>query len=124
LLAVLPWMWTRYVPPKRRLVFTGLCGVNLRTNNSSLPLLSEPHIQTYTYKFFGGSTAFCWALAAFSWSYTQAEGLCERGISPSQSFYLNTGQHKHSIHTYTHQTSMPWVGTRSQRPSEPREFML
>jgi hypothetical protein len=36
--------------------------------------------------FMNGSTALCWALAAFSvsYSYTQSVGLLGRGISPSQ----------------------------------------
>jgi hypothetical protein len=34
-----------------------------------------------------------------------------RVISLSQGLYLNTGQHKHRINTYTYQTSMPCVGT-------------
>jgi hypothetical protein len=44
-----------------------------------------------------GFTALCWALAAFSvsWSYTQSVGLLGRGISPSQG---------------STQTSMPWAG--------------
>jgi hypothetical protein len=37
-------------------------------------------------------------------------GLLGRVISSSQGLYLNTGQHKHRINTYTHQTSMPCVG--------------
>jgi hypothetical protein len=37
-------------------------------------------------------------------------GLLGRVISSSQGFYLNTGQHKHRINTYTHQTSMHCVG--------------
>jgi hypothetical protein len=36
------------------------------------------------------------------WIYTQSVGLLGLVISPSQGFYLNTGQHKHRItHTYT-----------------------
>jgi hypothetical protein len=34
-------------------------------------------------------------------------------ISPSQCLYLNTGQHKYRINTYTHQTSIPCVGFES-----------
>jgi hypothetical protein len=29
--------------------------------------------------------------------YTESVGLLGRGISPSQGFYLHTGQHKHRI---------------------------
>jgi hypothetical protein len=42
--------------------------------------------------------------------FTQTVRLLGRGISPSQGLNLNTGQHKHRINAYTHQTSMPWVG--------------
>jgi hypothetical protein len=33
--------------------------------------------------------------------YSQLVGLLGRVISPSQGRYLNTGQHKHRINTYT-----------------------
>jgi hypothetical protein len=58
--------------------------------------------------------------------FSQMVGLPRRVISLSQGRYLNTGQHKHRINAYTHQTSIPWVGfeTRSQHPSERREFIL
>jgi hypothetical protein len=39
--------------------------------------------------------------------FSQAAKLTGRVISPSQSRYLNTGQQKHRINSYTHQTSMP-----------------
>jgi hypothetical protein len=42
--------------------------------------------------------------------FAQTVGLLVRVISPPQGRYLNTGQHKHRINTYTHQTSMSWVG--------------
>jgi hypothetical protein len=42
--------------------------------------------------------------------FTQTVGLLRRVISPLQGRYLNTGQHKHRINAYTHQTTMPWVG--------------
>jgi hypothetical protein len=56
-----------------------------------------------------GSTALCWALAAFSvsLSFTQNVRLPERGISPSQGRYLHTGQHKQNKRT---QISMLQVG--------------
>jgi hypothetical protein len=43
-----------------------------------------------------GSAALCWALSAFSvsWSFTQSVGLLGRGNSPSQGRYLHTEQHK------------------------------
>jgi hypothetical protein len=49
-----------------------------------------------------GSTALYWALATFSvsWSCTQSVELLGRGISPSQSPYLHTEQHKNRINAY------------------------
>jgi hypothetical protein len=49
-----------------------------------------------------GSTALCWALAAFavSWSFTQSVGLLGQEISPSQGRYLHTGQHEHRINAH------------------------
>jgi hypothetical protein len=49
--------------------------------------------------YYYGSTVLCWALAAFSvsWSYTQSVGLLGRGISPSQGLYLHTEQKKYKI---------------------------
>jgi hypothetical protein len=56
----------------------------------------------YYYYYYYGSTALCWALAAFSVSrfYTQSVGLLKRGISPLQGLYLNTEQHKHRINAH------------------------
>jgi hypothetical protein len=42
-------------------------------------------------------------------------------IFSSQGLYLNTGQHKHRINTYTHQTSMPCVGFEPTIPASERE---
>jgi hypothetical protein len=42
-------------------------------------------------------------------------------ISSSQSRYLNTGQHKHRISTYTYQTSMPCVEFEPTIPASERE---
>jgi hypothetical protein len=53
-----------------------------------------------------------WALASafqFHDHFTYV-GLLGRVIGSSQGLYLNTGQHKHRINAYTHQTSMPCVG--------------
>jgi hypothetical protein len=36
---------------------------------------------------------------------------------PSQGLYLNTGQHKHRISTYTHQTPMPCLGFEPTIPA-------
>jgi hypothetical protein len=43
-----------------------------------------------------------------------------RVISSSQGLYLNTGQHKHRMNTYTHQTSMPCVGFEPTIPASER----
>jgi hypothetical protein len=50
----------------------------------------------------------------------QTVGLLGRVISSSQGFYLNTGQQKHRINTYTHQTSMPVVGSDPTIPNSER----
>jgi hypothetical protein len=50
----------------------------------------------------------------------QTVGLLGRVISSSQGLYLNTGQHKHRINTYTHQTSMPCVGFEPTIPASER----
>jgi hypothetical protein len=50
----------------------------------------------------------------------QTVGLLERVISLSQGLYLNTGQHKHKINTYTYQTSMPCVGFEPTIPASER----
>jgi hypothetical protein len=50
----------------------------------------------------------------------QSVGLPGRGISSSQGLYLNTGQHKHRINTYTHQTSMPCFGFEPTIPASER----
>jgi hypothetical protein len=72
-----------------------------------------------------GSTALCWALAAFSvsWSFTQSVGLLERGISPSQGHYLHTEQHKHRRNAHRH-PCLEWDSNpRSQCSSGRRRFM-
>jgi hypothetical protein len=50
------------------------------------------------------STALCWALAAFSvsWSFYTVGRTLGLGISPSQGRYLHTGQHKHRIKALRH----------------------
>jgi hypothetical protein len=50
----------------------------------------------------------------------QTVGLLGRVISPSQGLYLNTGQHKHRINTYTHRTSMPSMGFEPTIPASER----
>jgi hypothetical protein len=54
----------------------------------------------------------------------QTVGLLGRVISSSQGFYLNIGQHKHRINTYTYQTSLPYVGFEPTIPaSEPAKIV-
>jgi hypothetical protein len=64
-----------------------------------LPSHSIIHCLCDCYYYYCSFTAFCWALAAFSvsWSYKQSVGLLGRGISPSQGLYLHREQHKHRI---------------------------
>jgi hypothetical protein len=49
--------------------------------------------------------------------FSQTAELLGRVISPSQGFYLNTGQHKHRINAYTYQPSMPSVRFESTIPA-------
>jgi hypothetical protein len=51
----------------------------------------------------------------------QTVGLLGRVITSWQGLYLNTGQHKHRINTYTHQTCMPCVGFEPMIPASERE---
>jgi hypothetical protein len=48
-----------------------------------------------------------WPLIQFRNHFSQIGGLLGRVISSSQGLYLNTGQNKHRIKAYTHQTSVP-----------------
>jgi hypothetical protein len=59
---------------------------------------------------------FCWALPAFSvsWSSTKSVGLIGLGISPSQGRYLHTEQHKQNKLT---ETFIPWVGFEPTIPA-------
>jgi hypothetical protein len=59
-------------------------------------------------------------LIQFRNHFSQTVGLLGRVNSPSQGRYLNTGQHKHRINAYTHQTSMPWVGFELTIPASER----
>jgi hypothetical protein len=63
-----------------------------------------------------------WALASF-FSFMiilQTVELLGRVISSSQGLYLNTGQHKHKVNTYTLQTYMPFVGFEPTIPASER----
>jgi hypothetical protein len=54
----------------------------------------------------------------------QTVGLLRRVISPSRGCYLNTRQHKHRKKAHTKHPYLEWdSNTRSQRPSEQRQFM-
>jgi hypothetical protein len=79
--------------------------------SSWLTLLTQ-HEEHRIFLFFTGSTStFCPGLCFCSFTIIlQTVGLLGRVISSSQGLYLNAGQHKHRINTYTHQTSMPCVG--------------
>jgi hypothetical protein len=57
----------------------------------------------YYYYYYCGSTALCWALGAFSvtWSYTQSVGLLGRRISPSQGLYLHSEQYNSLSHSWS-----------------------
>jgi hypothetical protein len=50
----------------------------------------------------------------------QTVGLLGRVIISSQGLYLNTGQHKHRINTYTYKISMPCVGFEPTIPVSER----
>jgi hypothetical protein len=54
-------------------------------------------------------------------NFLQTVGLLGRVISPSQDLYLNTGQHKHRINSYKHQTSILHVGFEPTIPASERE---
>jgi hypothetical protein len=58
-----------------------------------------------------------WPLIQYRNHISQTVGFLGRVISPSQGRYLNTGQHKHRINTYTYQISMPWVGFKPTIPA-------
>jgi hypothetical protein len=71
--------------------------------------------------FFTGPTAPLSPGLWFSFMIIlQTVGLLGRVISSSKGLYLNTGQHKHRINTYTHQTSMLCVGFESTIPASER----
>jgi hypothetical protein len=96
--------------------YSHLTGIHFR--KSPLPILSRitlilhncndtvyfrsNYYYYYYYYYYYCSTALCWALAAFSvsWSYTQSVGLLGHGICPSQGRYLHTEQHKHRINAH------------------------
>jgi hypothetical protein len=64
----------------------------------------------YSTSFFSLLTLWSIGLISQFLDYLQEVGHLGRVISSSQGLYLNTGQHKHRINTYTYQISMPCVG--------------
>jgi hypothetical protein len=105
LLGLVTWQWTQG---------TRKLGINSRPVDriSKSEEVYVPHgVSRSVLPFSWLALQSWWALAAFkSLIYSQSVGLLGRMISSSQGLYQNTGQHKHRINTYTHQTSMPWVG--------------
>jgi hypothetical protein len=116
-------IWRTFVFVSRMIAFPGhwnvtdkLLSISYECNRSRRSDASEAHshpfIHTYIharihyyyyyYYYYYGSTILCWALAAFSvsWSYTQLVELLWRGISPSQVLYLHTEQHKDGINAH------------------------
>jgi hypothetical protein len=79
--------------------------------------LTTIEVPTYppTYLPTYGSAALCWALIAFSvtWSFTQSVRLLGRGISPSQGRYLYSTTQIEYTHTDIHASS----GIRTHDPS-------
>jgi hypothetical protein len=81
------------------------------------PTLKYVHPALYYYYYYS-STALCWALAAFSvsWSYTQPVGRLGWGISPSQGLYLHSEQHKYRINAHnTDIHALSGIRTRDRR---------
>jgi hypothetical protein len=92
--------------------------VAITTWNCVMPVVN-PCLQNVIYAsiyegeniFLNGSTTLVGPGRFFSLLiYSQSVGLLGRVISSSQGLYLNTGQHKYEINTYTHQITMPWMG--------------
>jgi hypothetical protein len=93
----------------------------LPVNHLACPSASS--LKDYYYYYYG-SIAICWALAAFSvsWSYTQSVWLLGREISPSLGHYVYTGKHKQRINARKH-PCLEWDSNpRSQCLSERRQF--
>jgi hypothetical protein len=80
----------------------------------------------YNTIFFSLALRPPWALASvFQFhDHFQTVGHLGRVISLSQGLYLNIGQHKHTINTYTKHPCLAWDSNpRSRLPSERRQFM-
>jgi hypothetical protein len=59
-------------------------------------------------------------VAFFILMILQMVGFLGRVMSSSQGLYLNTGQHKHGVNTYTYQTSVPCVRFEPRIPASER----
>jgi hypothetical protein len=98
--------------------------------NGQLPDVTEKYVackrhcvSRSLYYFFTGYTAPLRPPRLWFFSFLiilQTVGLLGRVISSSQGLYLNTGQHKHRLNTYTYQTSMPCVGFEHTIPASER----
>jgi hypothetical protein len=79
--------------------------------NGTIQQLRFTYHPAHFHSFSKASTAHCWALVpfVFSWSYTQSVGLLGRGIS----LYLHTGKQRINAHTDIHASS----GIRTQDPN-------
>jgi hypothetical protein len=84
---------------------------------NAVPLRSFIHQWLYS-PLFGPDLFFSFVIFL-----TQTVGLLGRVISPSQSRYLHTGQHKQNKRSHRH-PCLEWDSNwRSQRSSERRQFM-
>jgi hypothetical protein len=132
-----PCIWRRNISQKRQLILNLVYGVisqkikiwrttDVRTSNPTYSWVAGHWVRNtgFTEIIF-----FSMALPAHSGPrpiihfrnhFSQTVGLLGRVISPSQGRYLHTGQHKHRINAYTHQTSMPWLGFEPTIPASER----
>jgi hypothetical protein len=113
-LHLISWRLSKEVPPKRRYPSTKLHGVTsynieiltiIRSQSECSDISKQITIVrnlVFLFCFFHWLYSPCgpWPLFSFL-VYSQLLGLLGRVISPSQGRYLNTGQHKHRINTYT-----------------------
>jgi hypothetical protein len=99
----------------------------IRTHDDSSCLRPRGYCDRLHIIFFSLALQPPWALAsAFQFHDHFTDGRTPwRVISSSQGLYLNTGQHKHRINAYTHQTSMSCVGFEPTIPAsqQAKKFM-
>jgi hypothetical protein len=107
---------------KRRIINIIIIIIIRRVENFHNEELHNIYIYIYIYIYISLALQPPWALAhAFSFMIIlQTVGLLGRVISSSQGPYLGTGQYKHRINTYTHQTCMPCVGFKPMIPTSER----